>query len=400
MKFRFPFSPQLKKAKEAITHGWKKSIEQFSFLGVWREAIGKRLLRVGEAIVRVSPPWLRAVGRFVWYPFGKLSQRVRRFLPRRPHRSFQLTRRRDYKRSLVLPGYWAFTSIVFKLLWKHKKMFGLLVLMYTVLYMLVAGVGTQDAYANLTTVLKETGSDLFTGAWGQIGQAGILLLTTFSTGLNPNMSEVQGILTVFLSFLIWLTVIWLLRNSMAGHKVRLRDGIYSSGAPIISTMLVGLVMICQLLPIALLTLIYEAASVSGLIDSGVEAMLFWAVAVLLVVLTLYWLTSTLIALVIVTLPGMYPLQAIRTAGDLVVGRRLRILYRFLWMAASVIIAWTVIMIPVILFDSWIKSVLPAISWLPLVPTIVMVMSALTLIWTSSYVYVLYRRVVDDSASPA
>lgn len=400
MKTNLSHSKKLKTVKKHGAAMQQHAAAQFTFLSVWKSAIADQMNRLGAAIVRISPPWLRAVGRAIRRPFLPIVRRTKKLLGRRPHRSFRLTRRRDYKRSLKLPGYWSFTMIVFRRLWKHKKTFGLLAVLYAFFYALVAGFGAQDSYARLTDALHAVGSDVFTGAWGQVGQAGLLLVTTFTTGLNPSPTEVQGVLTTFLSFMIWLTMVWLLRNLMAGHNVRLRDGLYSSGSPIIATFIVGLVIMIQLLPLALLVLIYNAAALTGLIDNGVEAMLFWTVAILLVVLTLYWMTSTIIAMVIVTLPGMYPFQAIKTAGDLVVGRRIRILYRFMWMALIVVIAWMVIAIPVILFDSWLKAVVPAIQWLPLVPVVVLFMSALTLMWTSSYVYLLYRRIVDDDASPA
>jgi hypothetical protein len=132
----------------------------------------------------------------------------------------------------------------------------------------------------------------------------------------------------------------------------------------------------------------------------VEAMVVWAVILLLVVLSLYWMSSTFIALVVVTLPGMYPWQAIKTAGDLVIGRRLRILWRLLWLGFTIALSWVVVMVPVILFDAWLKGVLPALEWLPLVPVALLALSSLTVIWAASYVYLLYRKVVDDDAKPA
>lgn len=331
---------------------------------------------------------------------GWIKRRTDKYLSRRPHRSFRLTRRRDYKRSLSLPGYWAFTRQVWALLWRHKKLFGMLVLVYTVLYTAIAGFGAQDAYTNLSEVLKATGGDVFAGAWGQVGQAGLLLLTTFTTGLSPSPTEVQGVLTVILGFLTWLTVVWLLRNIMAGHAVRLRDGVYSSGSPIISTLIVGIVLAVQALPLAILILIYNAATFTGLIEGGVEAMLFWVVAILITVLVLYWMTSTVIALVVVTLPGMYPFTAIKTAGDLVIGRRVRILLRLLWMTVLTLLVLVIIAVPIILFDSWLKQVLPATNWVPLVPLVLISLSSASLVWMASYVYILYRRVVEDDASPA
>ncbi len=332
--------------------------------------------------------------------FRWIKRHTDKYLSRRPHRSFRLTRRRDYKRSLQLPGYWAFTQQVLKLLWQHKKLFGMLILVYTVLYTAIAGFGAQDAYTNLSNVLKETGSDVFTGAWGQVGQAGLLLLTTFTTGLSPSPTQVQGTLTIILAFMAWLTVIWLLRNIMAGHAVRLRDGVYSSGSPIVSTLMVGIVLAVQALPLAILILIYNAAAFTGLIEGGVEAMLFWTVAVLIVVLVLYWMTSTVIALVVVTLPGMYPLTAIKTAGDLVIGRRLRILFRLVWVCVLTVLVLALIAIPIILFDAWIKKLIPAVDWVPLVPLVVIALSSASLVWMASYIYILYRRIVEDDASPA
>jgi len=192
----------------------------------------------------------------------------------------------------------------------------------------------------------------------------------------------------------------LLRNLLAGHKVRLRDGIYSAGAPIIPTFMVGLVMIVQLLPLGIAALGYSAASASGLLDGGVEAMLFWFAAALLTIMSLYWVTSTFFAMVIVTLPGMYPGRALKTAGDMVIGRRLRILTRVVWMFACIGVAWALILIPVILIDSGLKQLWTQIEWIPIVPTVLTVLGVSSIVWSASYIYLLYRRVVDDDAKPA
>jgi len=129
-------------------------------------------------------------------------------------------------------------------------------------------------------------------------------------------------------------------------------------------------------------------------------MLFWIVAGMLGLLSLYWMMSTFIALIVVTLPGMYPFQAIKTAGDLVIGRRFRILLRIIWMAITVIVAWVLVMIPVILFDTWLKGLWPAIQGLPIIPFVLLGLGSLTIVWSASYVYLLYRKVVADDAEPA
>lgn len=332
--------------------------------------------------------------------FSAIKSRISRLLVRRPHRTFRLTRRRDYKRSLKLPGYWAFTNTVLKTLWQNKKLFGGLVLVYVVVTLVISGVGAQDAYSNLAQTLKDSSGDLFKGNFGAVGQAGLLLASSISAGLTPNITEAQSVLGGLAAFFGWLTTIWLLRNVLAGHKPRLRDGLYNSGSPVLATVMVGFIVTIQLLPTAVALIIYTAAQNSGLMEGGVEAMLVWVSVILLVMLTIYWLSSSLIAMVIITLPGMYPMQAIRAAGDMVVSRRLRVLYRLLWLAVIVVLTWIVVTIPVILFDSWIKQLVPAINWLPLVPITIVAMSSLTLIYASSYMYLLYRRIVDDDAAPA
>lgn len=332
--------------------------------------------------------------------FTKTKKRMASFLARRPHRSFKVTRRRDYTRLLKLPGYFSFTNYVHKTLWANRKTFTLLALVYAIVTAVMVGIVSQTSYSTLTDTLRTTSGDLFVGSWGEISKAGLLLLTAMTGGMSQNLTDVQQVYAGMIMLLTWLTSVWLLRNILAGRKVKIRDGLYNSGSPILSTFLVALLFVVQLLPLALALITYSAAATSGLLLGGVEAMLFWIADGLLCLLSLYWITGTIFAMIIITLPGMYPYQAIEAAGDLVVGRRLRILLRFLWMAFTVILAWVIIMIPIILLDGWIKSVWPAVNWLPIVPVVLLVFSSMTIIWVSSYVYLLYRKVVADDSKPA
>lgn len=378
----------------------KKIAKKFTFVGVWRKAIQKRLSRFGAAIVRVSPAWLRKVGSICKMPFVAVMRRTRSYLARRPHRSFRLTRRRDYKRSLQLPGYWSFTNSVRSMLWKNKKLFGGLMITYFLITLAIQGFGQQEAYANLSSTLKETGGELFSGNFGQVSQAGLLLVTSVTSGLTPSVTEAQSVLGGLTAFFAWLATVGALRNVMAGRRIRIRDAVYSSGAPVLSTVVVAFALVVQLLPIAIATLIYQAAVESQLISGGVELMLVWIVLALLGVLSLYWITSTVIALVVVTLPGMYPFQAIKTAGDLIIGRRLRVLMRLVWMSLLTIIIWAVLVIPLILLDSWVKEAWPSINWIPFIPIIILLMSSISIVALATYIYMLYRKVVDDDAKPA
>lgn len=322
------------------------------------------------------------------------------YLQRRPHRSFQKTRRRDYARSLALPGYLSFSVYVLRTLHAHKKIFLGLALFYAIVGGLLVGVASQETYSQLTALIDETGANIFSGGWGAIGQATTLFIATASGGITPSLTEAQQIYSGVILLLTWLATVWALRAILAGSKPSLRDTLYNSGAPIIGTGLVMLAAVFQLLPVALSIVIVNAAIATGMFDSPVMSMLISLAAGGLSLLSIYWITSTIMALVVVTLPGMYPWQAIRTAGDIVIGRRLRILLRLLWMMLISALAVTVIVLPVIIIDRALSSVWSWFELVPLVPFTVTVVSSLVVIWSASYVYLLYRKVVEDDASPA
>lgn len=331
---------------------------------------------------------------------ASVRTRVGGLLLRRPHRSFQLTRRRDYVRSLVLPGYWRFSAQVWTLLWSHKKLFGSLALVYAVLTLVLVGVASQDTYREASSAIQTAGDASVLGGLRAIEQASLVFLTAVSGNLSADPDTAQQVYAGLIGLLAWLTTVWLLRAIMAGQTPRLRDGLYSAGSPILPTFLLSLVLIVQLLPVAVVGIGYTAASASGLLEGGIEAMLFWAAAALLVTLSLYWATSTFMALIIVTLPGMYPLKALRSAGDLVVGRRMRIVLRLLWVILLVTVAWALVMIPLIMGDTWLKAAIPAAAWVPVVPMALLILGSVTIITVATYIYLLYRKVVEDDAAPA
>ncbi len=324
---------------------------------------------------------------------NRASTRRRNFLNRRPHRSFRLTRRRDYKREFIIPGYISFTVQVGRTLWQNRWLFIKFLLVYIILSALLLGVISQGNYSQLADTLKSLGKDISGGGAGLGSQTLALFSAVVSGSLSQSLTQAQQIYAGLLFLVSWLTIVWLLRQRLSGKKVRLRDGIYSSGSPLVSTFLILLVVLVQILPIALGFLVYGAASASGLLSGGVEAMLAWVGIALLAVLSLYWLTSSLIGMVVVTLPGMYPLAALKSSGDLVLGRRLKIMLRLVWLGLSLVILWLIILVPAILLSELVK-----VAWLPIVPLTVLLLSSFSILWGASYIYLLYRRLIDEPAA--
>jgi hypothetical protein len=326
--------------------------------------------------------------------------RLNAFLARRPHRSFRMTKRRDYARSLKLPGYWSFTFIVLSVLRQHRRMMLGLVIGYGVATALFVGLSSQDAYGQLSQLLDQTSADIFTGGWGAIGQAGLLIFTGLSGSLSPQLTEAQQIFATLILLLTWLTTVWLLRANFAGQKPLLRDGLYNAGAPIVPTALISLILLLQLLPATIGIILLNSAASTNLLESGFIAMIVSMGVILLMVLTAYWAVATTFALIVVTLPGMYPLRAMKVAGDMVVGRRIRLMLRIIWMLVCSLIAWVAVVLPAVLLDRAVLSTIPFIQAVPFVPIVIALVSAAIVVWTATYMYVLYRKVVEDDASPA
>jgi hypothetical protein len=146
----------------------------------------------------------------------------------------------------------------------------------------------------------------------------------------------------------------------------------------------------QLIPGALGVFGYSTALKGGWLDGGVESMAFAVAAILLSLLSLYFVVSSLIGLIVVTLPGTYPWQALRAARELVMNRRWAIVLRVFALVVQMLLLWGLVLIPVFLLDMWLRF-----DWLPLVPIVVQALVGLTLVYTSVYIYKLYRSLLPS-----
>ncbi len=364
----------------------------------------KAIEKPGEKIENLSfREWLnRAWSAFlVFFTTRRYKWRMRvyDFLNRRPHRSFRRTRRRDYSRSLKIPGYFSFTHQVNKIIRKNWKIFLPIIIIYSLIMISIGAITSQETYDTIGGLVTGSTNDLFGGGLGKLAQAGLLVISSFGADPTSLNTEQQFYMAVSLIF-SWLTTVWLLREILMNRRPRLRDGLYNSGAPILSTILVLIVLLIQLLPIGVMALIFAGLSAIDFMGSGFGRMIVGVLSAMVVAMVLYWISSTIIALVVVTLPGMYPMQALKASGDLIVGRRLRVMYRLVWGMLRVMLTWLVVMIIVVLLERQLSSWWEWFAKIPVVPYVGALMTAWAVVWFASYVYLLYRRVVDDDAKPA
>lgn len=336
--------------------------------------------------------------RYCKKTWRQLKVRKANFLKRRPHRSFHLTRRRDYVRSLHVPGYWSLTTQAVKMIWSNKRLFFGLALVYALIVFVLAGLMDQETYKKIKalaegTVEKGAVSDLF-ATFSIFGGVVYGQLTN-----QPN-NALQQILGVLALIMVWLTTIWLLRSVSSGNSPTIRDGLYRAGAPLVAFIVLLFIVLCQLLPAAGGVILYTTLQTADVLNQTPLLMIAAAITGLLGVLSLYWLTSTAFAMIIVTLPGTYPMRAVRMAGDIVVGRRIRILLRMLWLAIMLALLWVIILIPTIKLDAFVTGWIDQTASFPLVPIMVLLVASFSVVFSATYTYLFYRKVVADDSAPA
>jgi hypothetical protein len=153
--------------------------------------------------------------------------------------------------------------------------------------------------------------------------------------------------------------------------------------PLVPFVLILLVMALQMLPTFIGLSVYQLVVIAGIAASAVE-IIFWGLGALaLALLSLYLLVSSIVALYIVTLPDMTPLTALRSAKQLVKGRRWTIMRKMLFFPVLCLLAAAIIMLPFIL-------VVPALAgWLLFALGFVGVAAG------HAYFYNLYQRLLDE-----
>lgn len=303
------------------------------------------------------------------------------------------------KPALKLSRVTDLTKKTANLLWANRKIFGAVAIFYILAVVLIVNVISESSYSTIKLTANASLS-FITGSLGDVFKAGVLSISALTGGFISSSSS--STTSQFFSFVIllitWLSVVWMLRNILAKRKFKLRDALYNCCAPLIPTFLVGVVGMLELLPAVLGVVIYMSALETSFISQTVGAIIVPIVSLALVALSVYWIIGIIFSFVVVSLPGMYPIKAIKTGHHLASGRRIALIGRFLWALLLVVATWLVVLIPLILFDNWIKGAWMTISWLPFIPIMVVILGAFTAVWLFAYIYLLYREIVDGESA--
>jgi hypothetical protein len=151
--------------------------------------------------------------------------------------------------------------------------------------------------------------------------------------------------------------------------------------PLVTFVLTLGMLMVQLLPFALGVTVYGIVMANGIAVGSGQQFLFLLLFLGLAVVSLYMLSSSLFAMYIVTLPDVSPMSALRSARQLVTGRRWIIMRKIIFLPAALLVLSALVMLPVVLVATAIAG------W------IFIVVNGALLVLAHIYMYNLYRALL-------
>lgn len=254
----------------------------------------------------------------------------------------------------------------------HWKLFLGIIIIYALLSIVLAGGLSLAGNANLTQLKPTLSHNL-----GKFVTGLTLFASLAGNGASGGASQ------LVIGIIVSLALIWALRQVYIkdAGALRIRDSFYRGMGPLVPFILVLIVLLLELIPLAIGALLYSTVVTGGIASTGLETALFAFIFFLLAVASFHMLTSSVFALYIVTLDGMTPVKALKSAVILVRARRVKIFMKLLFLVVALIVIAAIITIPLALF---VTSSAPYVFFL------------LTLVFLAifhSYVYALYRELI-------
>ncbi len=294
-------------------------------------------------------------------------------------------------------NYWQFSKHVLKVIFKQRKFFLKLIILSSVVSIFLLGVMPQTSYNSFRKIIDR--QQVGDGPFLAVKKSTTMLVSIFDTGgFAIGNDQVKSIYFTLIMLLLWLAVVKQLRFSLAGEEKTFKEIIYSCGGPIISLSLNFLLLLLKLIPSAILIIVYASLTKSIFFENFWNVTIINTITLLLISLNIYWLIPSIISLAVVTLPKMYPLEAIYVSKSLVEGQRFKIILRLLWHFVNVGLLWLIIMVPIIMIDNFVVSKVKFLSLIPVVSLSMIIISIVSSVWTFVYIYIIYRRLMENDQS--
>lgn len=268
-------------------------------------------------------------------------------------------------------------------LWRYRNFFGLLVVVYLLLDLLLV---RSVAVFDVSALKSGLSSSLSHGAGMAVGGLSVFS-SLFSSAVGGASTDATGAYHFFLVVLMSLAVIWSLRQVFASggpdQPLHIRSAFYQSTTPLVPFLLIVLLIGAQLIPLLLTMYLYSYIVGGGITSTAVQQLVFLVLLIGVALLSLLWLIRSIIALYIVTLPGVRPMQAYQSAKDLVNGRRLSLARKLLFLPVALFVLAAIVMVPVI------------IIWAPLAQWLFFVLTGVGFVLTHAYLYAVYRELLRE-----
>lgn len=329
--------------------------------------------------------------------FGKIKAKISKIRSKHfhPHKSFRRSYREDYLRQTNTPGIMEQVMATFRIIFRNFKIFLPFIFLMVAGYIILVGLMSEEFYREYQDSINEANEAEGATKIGVVAKAALLLSSTITTGgLDSGMDEVGRSFMIILFLIMWLVTVYLVRHLLAGHKLGLRDGLYNALTPLISTLAVLIVVFIQAIPLMLVIITYSAAVATGFLATPFYALIYFIFALVMILISVYCFSSSLIALAAVTAPGVYPFVALGSASDLMMGRRMHFISRVIALLIVVVLIYIIVMIPVILLDLWLKSVFDWLASVPIVPFMLLTCTCFVFTYVAAYIYQYYRWLLD------
>jgi len=267
-------------------------------------------------------------------------------------------------------------------LWRQRNLFiGILIIYGLLDIVFVKGFSGGISVANLNSQVSYLFHGINKQFYSNLTVYGLILA---SAGTNSIANGGAYLESLILVVIISLATIWSLRISSEQTYQKVKNAFYKGMYPLVPFIMILLLIGVELLPMLGGIYLYTIASVNHIITSAAGNIIFIVIAILLTLLSFYFVSSSIFALYISTLPDTTPLEALRTAKELVSKKRAFIFIRLVFLFFVLLIITSLILFPLIIASSSLTQ------WVYLFLTLVY------LLYIHSFLYNLYLELVETN----
>lgn len=275
-----------------------------------------------------------------------------------------------------MPSWYQLMKKAMRLLWANKKAILIFTLTYAVIFLvfvrgIVAPLDIDKIRDQITAYTSGTSS-----LSNNITIVGLMLHSAFTA--SGDVATIYQLLFLLSSV---LALIWLFRQQQAGNTVSIKDAYYRGMYPLVPFLVIVAVIALQVLPSVIGNSLYSAVVRDGLAVTALEQVFWFLFFILLIVLSLYLVSMSLIALFIVTLPEMTPWVALKEAKLLVEHRRIAVLFNVIALLLILVSIYVAVVFPAIFISAALSQILFFLLTLLVVP------------FSVAYLFVLYRELL-------